>query len=172
MYRKISANHLPPTLTTVSESFDTYLLRLHISRQEECSLHKEKHKNRIVYRTLLDITGDCNEKWAHMHGHQYRAITGIYLDDELESICRTQPNFQAASAFNGLGMLFDAARANHVDFFLYLDADAIVTTPKDVVGLMRSSNPDALLVGMSTCSGTSTTACFCGTSVILCHPCS
>ena len=97
------------------------------------------------YRTLLNITGNCNEKWAHMHGHQYRAITGIYLDDELESICRTQPNFQAASAFNGLGMLFDAARANHVDFFLYLDADAIVTTPKDVVGLMRSSNPDALL---------------------------
>ena len=42
------------------------------------------------YRTLLNITGNCNEKWAHMHGHQYRAITGIYLDDELESICHSQ----------------------------------------------------------------------------------
>ena len=90
MYRKISANHLAPDAHyTVSEGFAD-ILAAYKPPGRVLSLHKEKHKNRIVYRTLLDITGDCNEKWAHMHGHQYRAITGIYLDDELESICHSQ----------------------------------------------------------------------------------
>ena len=94
------------------------------------------------YDKYMNLTAPCNRAWAEEHGYPFTAIT----ERRIGALDKACGNDLSLAAFNKLEMLVRKSDARHHGLVLYMDADAVVTSPRDVIAdMIAEGGSDALV---------------------------